>query len=142
MRKINFIALCLVVSFCLFGCDKKGSTDKTIISIGKSKKFDRSEIGEAIECVKKEFESSFKGANLSKVWYDEGESNKEISSYLADAEKHHNKENYITIYSNFDVGSLNNSNSGLMANSKYTYWKWILMRSSVSKDWKVLVDGY
>jgi hypothetical protein len=101
-----------------------GKTDNAVVVIGKFR--------------------SFKGCNLTKLWYDEEKSNLSIEGYLQNGKGSMNgakAENVIVLLSNYDVDSSGGDGS-LNPNSTYSYWSWTLIRNSKTSDWKVDDWGY
>jgi hypothetical protein len=129
--------------FSLVAYTQVGKTNNVVVSIKKSDKFSEKEINDAINCVKKKFKD-FNGCKLTKLWYDEEQSNNIIAGYLKSGKSLVNgvkAENVIVLLSNFDVGSLGGDGS-FNANSTYTNWNWILIRDSKTGNWKADDWGY
>ena len=143
MKKI-ITSLCLIlVVFTFASCSQFGKTNNVVVSIGKSDKFSKKEINDAIKCVMKKFKD-FKGCNLTKLWYDEEQSNNEIKGYMAGGKGSVNgarPENVIILFSDFDVDS-SGADEGFNPNSTYSNWNWILIRDSKTGNWRVDDWGY
>ncbi|HML37772.1 MAG TPA: M56 family metallopeptidase [Bacillota bacterium] len=108
-----------------------------------SDKFSEEEIRDAMESVIAKF-GSFKGCELTKLWYDEEKSNNQIKSYMTGGRGSVNgvsEGNVIVVYSDFSVDSSGGDGS-LNPNSTYTDWCWILIRDSGKGEWKVDDWGY
>ncbi len=120
-----------------------GKTDNIVVSIGTTDKFSENELNGAVNCVKKSFKS-YKGATLTKLWYDEEKSDQFIEGYLKNGRGSVNgvkPENVIVLLSNFDVDSSGEDGS-LNPNSTYDNYNWILIRDSKTDNWKVDDRGY
>ncbi|ADY55177.1 hypothetical protein Sgly_0826 [Syntrophobotulus glycolicus DSM 8271] len=143
MKKFIPIACvgCLVVfGYFLLNLNAKGNPS---IDIGKSTKFSQEEIQAAVDCVIVNFKEDFKGCNLKKIWYDEGESDSEIGTYMIFGRGSVNgvkEENVIVLFSNFDVGT--GADASLNPNSTYKDWNWILIREDKTGNWKIDDWGY
>ena len=115
--------------------------DVLIIDIGDSVKFSEKEISEAIELVKNDF--VFSASILTKIWYNEEESDKFSKLYLESGKGSVNgvkPENVIVLLSNFDVGDSNGGS--LNPNSTYENWQWVLIRDNKTSDWEIDDMGY
>ena len=122
--------------------DKKISKDDLIIDIGNSTQFTDKEIGEAINLVKENFD--FPASKLTKVWYNEEESDKFTKLYLESGRGSVNgvkPDNVIVLLSNFEVGD-SGDNSVLNPNSTYENYQWVLIRDNKTSDWEIDDQGY
>jgi len=112
-------------------------------AVGPSEKFSESEISSAMECVMLKFRD-FKGCTLTKLYYDEEKSNKQIDSYTNYGRGFSNgvgKDNVIVLYSEFTVDSSGGDGS-FNPNSTYKDWMWILIRDGKDGTWRVDDWGY
>ena len=99
-----------------------------IIDIGNSTQFTKKEIAEAINVVKDNFK--FPASTLTKVWYNEEESDKFSKLYLESGKGSVNgvkPENVIVLLSNFDVDD-SSDNPVLNPDSTYENYQWIVIR--------------
>ena len=120
-----------------------GKTDGAVITIGSSQKFSRQELLNARDCVISKFKT-FRGCSLTKLWYDEKQSNKQIAGYMTGGRGSQNgvkAQNVIVWYSNFKTGS-KAAEQGFNENSAYTYWNWILIRDNKTGNWRADDWGY
>ena len=143
MKKMIFFLCLIIMVFALVNCRYEGKTNNVVVSIAKSDKFNKEEINDAINSVKKKFKD-FQGCNLTKLRYDEEQSNNIIKGYLSNGKGSVNgikAENVIVLLSNFDVDSSGGDGS-LNANSTYSNWNWILIRDNKTGKWKVDDWGY
>lgn len=132
--------ICLTVFLC---CQNAGKSNNAVIDIGKSTKFSNKEIQSAADCVKNKFRD-FKGCKLTKLWYDEKSSEKQVEGYISNGKGSKNgakSENVIVLLSDFNVDS-SGGDGGFNPNSTYNDWCWILIRDSKTGDWKVDDWGY
>lgn len=140
MNKIIFFLCLILVMFSLVACKQVGKTNNVVVNVEKSDKFSEEEINDAINCVKEKFKD-FEGCNLTRLWYDEEQSNNLIKSYLKYGKGKGNGvkvENVIVLLSSFTVDSSGGDGS-LRPNSTYSNWHWTLIRDSKTGTWKV--DG-
>lgn len=145
MKKIKIISLLCIILVVIFFVIliQGGETNNAIVSIGTSDKFSKEEINDAVKCVKKKFKD-FNGCNLTKLWYDEKQSNNAVEEYLKERKGSVNSadaENVIVLLSNFNVNFLG-GDQGFNPNSTYSNWNWILIRDSKTGKWKVDEWGY
>lgn len=129
IRKLLALFLAVLV---LSGC-ASGNTDVVDIEVGDSQFYSEAEILDAMDVVLKQFEKSWEGCVLLKLWYDEEASLKEAGEW---AERYGGEE-AIVLYSHYWVdGSGRNPTQN--PNSLYHNWGWILIRSGGKwelKDW-------
>jgi len=105
-------------------------------------KFTEQEIEQAIKIVENDF--AFPAASLTKVWYEEKESNKLSKLYLESGRGSVNGTepgNVIVLLSNFDVDD-SGDNPVLNPSSTYENYQWILIRDDQTSDWKIDDWGY
>lgn len=135
--------MCLILSiFSLVACNQEKISKDIKIDISKSTKFSKSEINEAIDCVKNNF--SFPASTLTKIWYDEEKSNYLVDVYLKYGQGSVNSvssKNVIILLTNFDVDG-SGDNPVLEPNSTYTDYQWILIRDNETSDWEIDGCGY
>ena len=138
MKKL-ILLFCLIITVTLLvTCNnQKKIADDIIIDVSESSKFTKDEINNAIDLVKNNF--SFPASKLTKIWYDEETSNYLIDGYLEHGNGSVNlvsEEDIIILLSNFYVDD-SGDNPVLNSNFTYTDYKWILIRESKTKDWKI-----
>lgn len=142
MKKI-IVSFCLILLlFSLISCKQEAVNNKIITEIGQSIKFGDDEINQAIEAVEHNFE--FPASTLTKIWYDEKESDRQVNFYLENGggiDSGIKSENIIVLLSNFDVDG-SGDNPVLNPNSTYENYLWILIREGKESDWKVDSWGY
>jgi len=136
MNKIIMSLLILALSLCLaaFG----GTTDSADIHYTNSIKFSEAEINAAIEIVLADFSKAkaYRNCILTKLWYDESESNRWVKSYMTYGRggiNGINEDNVIIIQAHFDVGK--KADIYFNPPSTVTNWHWILIRNSVTDKW-------
>ncbi len=116
----------------------------TIIDIGESIKFDKTEIINAVTSVKNNF--NFPKSTLTKIWYNEDYSNKQVGFYLNNGKgigSGIKPENIIVLLSDFDVDkSATPEETVLTPGQTYTNYHWVLIRDNKTRDWKVDSWGY
>lgn len=137
------VLVVVVIGISILFLNQSGRSRDVQVSIDESAKFSKEEINEAVVSVKRKF-LSFKGCELTEIWYTEDESNKIAEDYLKygkGSEKSIDPDNVIGLVSNFDVDSSGGDGS-LEPNSTYTEWNWILIRDGKSKKWRVDDWGY
>lgn len=128
MKRVFYLFCFLLICFSLFACGNKEKTDGVTIDLGESKTYSTEEIQSAVDCAMKEFES-FKGCELTKIWYEETVSSQEGDS------------NTIVLLSNFRVDAAGGDGS-FEPNSTQERWQWILTRDKKGGKWKVVNAGY
>lgn len=139
--KKSILYLLMLFCFILAACNS--NKQAVNVEIGNSDLFTQAELKLAEESILEEFKG-FKGATMTKLWYDEEKSDKAVSTYLSNGRGASNgaeKENTIVLFSNFDVDSTGGDGS-LNPNSTYTDWMWILIREDNNSSWKVDDMGY
>ncbi|MDU2121760.1 MAG: DUF4829 domain-containing protein [Clostridium celatum] len=142
MKKFIISVCCILSVFLLVACNKGNISNEISIEISESTKFSKEEIESAIQCVKSNF--SFPAATLTKIWYDEEESNYLVDGYLENGRGLTNgvkAENIIILLSNFDVDG-SGDNPVLNPNTTYSDYQWVLIRDSKNNDWKIDSFGY
>lgn len=143
MKKVISSFIIILIVFSVVGCNRMGKTKDASITIGKSVKFSKKEIDDAVECVKERFKN-YKGCTLTDLWYDENKSNTYVEDYLKYGDGTENgstKENAIVLMSNFNVDSLGGDGS-FEPNSTTDDYQWVLIRDSKTSKWEVIESGY
>ena len=136
----------LVAIFCLFFSgfvQRTGKPNNAQIEISDSAKFSQEEIEAAIKCVKAQF-VDFKGCNMTRLWYDEDESDFQIngfSQFKDVSEDGSGNENVIILLSDFETDS-SAGESGFNPDSTYYSWMWIMTRDSKTDPWTMYDWGY
>ncbi|MDD6796273.1 MAG: DUF4829 domain-containing protein [Clostridiaceae bacterium] len=142
MKKI-IVSLCFAIFLLsLNGCNNTKVSNDLNIEIGKSTKFSQSEINDAIDCVKDNFD--FKACTLTKLWYEEKQSNSLVDAYLNYGRGSVNdvkNEDVIVILSNFVVDD-SGDNPVFNSNSSYTNYSWTLIRKGKNSKWEIDDCGY
>lgn len=142
MKKVILLITIVLLLTSLLACEEDIKENDIITDAGKSTKFSRKEVNEALDTVKNEFD--FEGCTLKKVCYDEEKSEYATSAYLGSGKGSINKvepENLIVVHSEFDVDSAGGDGS-FEPNSTYTDWQFILIRDKKSSDWEIDTMGY
>ena len=137
------IITCAIIMILLLSTYNNGNTDQVKVTIGDSKKFSKTEIQSAVDCVLKKFKN-YDGRTLTDLWYEEGRSNLMVDGYMSNGRGSVNgvkKSNVIVLLSNFKVDS-SGPNIGFNSNSIVSGWNWILIRDDKSGSWKVDDSGY
>lgn len=129
MKKL--VLFLMVLSILLCGCGKVSGAK---VEIGESALYSRSEIIEAVNLVKQQFQKGFESCTLLNIRYDEAESLARADDW---AEQYEAKE-AIVLYSDFLV--IGNRNPTLNGNSKYENWCWVLVRNG--GNWELKTWGY
>ncbi len=141
--KIIFPIFLLLLVYFIVASTQGGKTDNVVVTIEESDQFTEEELNEAIKAVKKKFRG-FDGCEMTELWYSEKDSIKTIEGYLRSgggSESGIKKENVVVLFSNFNVDS-SGANNGFNPNSTYTDWNWILVRNSITNNWRVVDWGY
>ena len=142
MKKIIVSLFVILLVFSLVACNQKSTKEELIIDIGDSSKFTEEEIEDAIEVVRDNFE--FPASTLTKIWYEEEESNRLTKMYLENgrgSENGANAENVIVLLTNFDVDD-SGDNPVLNPGSTYENYQWILIRDDKTSKWNIDSSGY
>ncbi|MGM0218145.1 hypothetical protein [Enterococcus sp. AZ126] len=140
-----FLLLTLVIGYSISISGKKGKTENVVITIGESRNFKESEINTAVARVRKEFKD-FVHCEMTSLYYDEEKSNREIKNYFKENQeirnvKNTDKNDFIVLYSDFEVGLENNQNSGFTPGSNYTNWMWLLKKEHFWNSWEIVTFG-
>ena len=142
MKKIIVSLFAILLAFSLVACNQKSTNEELITDIGDSTKFTEEEISNAIKIVKDNF--NFPASTLTKIWYNEEESNRLSEAYLESGRGSINEtqpENVIVLLSNFDVDD-SGDNPVLNPDSTYENYQWILIRDNEDSEWMVDDQGY
>lgn len=134
MKKISATIVCLIIICSLVGCGGKISEIKT--HNVESKMYSQEEITSAIETIKKEFKSNWKGCSLIEIYY----AGDDIAKDYQDWADRNNADEVIVLLSSFYVGP-NGGDGSLNTNYTYENWNWILVRTS-DGEWVHVDHGY
>ena len=142
MKKAIVSLFAILLVFSLLACNQEATKDEPIIDIGDSAKFTKEEIGDAIKIVKDNF--AFPASTLTKIWYNEEESNRLTKIYLENGRgsaNGANAENVIVLLTTFDVDD-SGDNPVLNPGSTYEDYQWILIRDDKTSEWNIEDFGY
>ena len=128
MKKGLIIPTIIVVIVLLCSCGKTGAVQKIIPD---SEIYSKAEIESAMNTVIKEFRKSFDGCELLKIEYCDEETLKEAKNYGSGE--------VMVLLSEFETGS--SFDGSLEPNSKYSDYKWVLVRTKLG-GWKLEDRGY
>ena len=134
MRKIFATILCVLVVLCLSACGGNVSNVRTH-DVG-SAVYSQDEIDSAIDVIKQEFKSGWKGCTLTEIYY-AGDKTSAAHSEWADR---YDADEAIVLTSSFAVDSSGGDGS-LNPNSTYDGWMWILVRTA-GGQWQHVDHGY
>lgn len=134
MKKMAYIMLCILIVFSLSACGENVSEIKT--QNIDSEMYSQEDINSAIDIIKKEFESNWKGCTLTEIYY----AGDDISKDYQDVADRNNADEVIVLLSSFDVDSSGGDGS-LDADSTYNNWNWILVRTN-GGQWQHVDHGY
>lgn len=134
MKKKLATILCFIIIFSLVGCGGKTSEVKT--HNVESEMYSQEEITSAIETIKKEFKSNWKGCTLKEIYYAGDDSSKDYQDWA----DRNNADEVIVLLSSFYVGR-NGGNGSLNTNYTYENWNWILVRTN-DGEWVHVDHGY
>lgn len=134
--------LLFILTLMLFLTALRATTNNVDIEYGSSVKFSDAEIKSAIDIALADFVSTktYKGCDLTRLWYDEAESNQIVENYMTNGRGLFNgieKENVIAIQAHFNVGE--KANIYFNPPSTVTNWHWNLIRNSATDMW--VIDG-
>ena len=146
MKKKRIIIICLIV-LCVaaiaaalihyFSYPER--TKRALIDLGESQKFSQSEVEAAAQCVYDHFANS-SDLYLKRLWYDEEESNRAVTSYMttgSGAENVVDEANVIVLFTDYHTGM--NYITG--PNMDYEKFGWILVRDSETGEWRIVGSG-
>lgn len=134
MKKILCVMVCTLLVFSLSACGGKVNSVKT--HKVESKIYFEEDITAAIDTIKKEFKSSWKGCTLKEIYYAGDERSKAHKDWAV----RNKADEVIVLLSSFDVDSSGGDGS-LNPNSTYDNWMWILVRTN-GGQWKHVDHGY
>lgn len=134
MKKLIFVALCILFVFSLCACGGEISEVKTYNV--DSSTYSQDDIRDAIDVIKKEFEAEWRGCTLTEIYY----AGDEKSKVHQDWATRNGADEVIVLLSSFDVDSSGGDGS-LNSDSTYDNWMWILVRTS-DGTWKHVDHGY
>lgn len=134
MNKIKCIILSILSALSLSACG--GNISDVSTQRIESELYSQDDINAAVDIIKKEFKSDWKGCSLTEIRYAGDEITKEHQKWS----ERNNADEVIVLLSSFDVDSSGGDGS-LNPNSTYDEWKWILVRSN-GGQWKHVDHGY
>ncbi len=134
MKKMVCTMLCIMLLFGLSACGGDVSEVKT--HNVESESYSEEDIKAAIDTIKKEFKSDWKGCTLTEIYYAGDDCTKDHKDWA----DRNNADEVIVLLSSFDVDSSGGDGS-LNPNSTYSDWKWILVRTDGGK-WQHVDHGY
>ncbi len=143
MKKAMGYLLIIFLIFTFSACGRVGNTASVELVIGESQQFSEREIHAAIDRVKLKFRG-FQGCTLTKLWYDEEQSNNIAAAYIQYGKGSVNGAktgDVMVLLADFTVDASGGDGS-LNPNSTYSSWKWILVREQPSGPWRVDDWGY
>jgi len=133
MKKLISIVICVVV-LSLTACG--GNIKEVKTHDVESEMYTKEDITAAIETIKKEFKSNWKGCILTEIYY----AGDEKSVAFQDWADRNGADEVLVLLSSFDVDSSGGDGS-LNPNSTYSGWNWILVRTD-GENWKHVDHGY
>ena len=134
MKKIVYIMLCILLVCSLSACG--GNVSKVNTHNVDSEIYSEEDINAAIDTIKKEFKSDWKGCTLTEIYYAGDDSSKDHQDWA----NRNNADEVIVLQSSFDVDSSGGDGS-LNPNSTYNGWNWILVRTN-GGQWQHVDHGY
>lgn len=134
MNKIKCIILGILSALSLSACG--GNISDVSTQRIESELYSQDDINGAVDIIKKEFKSDWKGCSLTEIRYAGDEITKEHQEWS----ERNNADEVIVLLSSFDVDSSGGDGS-LNPNSTYDDWKWILVRLN-GGQWKHVDHGY
>ena len=134
MKKIVCTMLCILLVFSLSAC--VGNVSKVNTHNVDSEIYSGEDINAAIDTIKKEFKSNWKGCTLTEIYYAGDDSSKGHQDWA----DRNDADEVIVLLSSFDVDSSGGDGS-LNPNSTYSDWKWILVRTN-GGHWQHVDHGY
>ncbi|MBP3891593.1 MAG: hypothetical protein J6D29_05415 [Solobacterium sp.] len=134
MKKILcYLGLLLItISLCSCGGNAKNAETHEV----PSNLYSQEEISAAINTIKNEFQSNWKGCALKEIYY----AGDDVTSGYQEWADRNNADEVIVLLSSFDVDASGGDGS-LNPNSTYTGWNWILVRKDKGA-WKHVDHGY
>lgn len=134
MKKLISIVICIVLVLSLTACG--GSIKEAKTYDVESEIYTKEDITAAIETIKKEFKSNWRGCSLKEIYY----AGDDIVNAHQDWADRNNADEVIVLLSSYYVGS-NGGDGSLNQDYTYTNWNWILVRTSGGK-WVHVDHGY
>ena len=134
MKKIVCTMLGILLVFSLSACDGNVRGVKT--HHVDSEMYSQDDINAAIETIKKEFKSDWKGCTLTEIYYAGDDCSKDHQDWA----DRNNADEVIVLLSSFDVDS-SGADGSLNPNSTYDNWNWILVRTN-GGQWQHVDHGY
>lgn len=101
-----------------------------------SEMYSQDDINSAIDTIKKEFKSDWKGCTLTEIYYAGDDCSKDHQDWA----DRNNADEVIVLLSSFDVDS-SGADGSLNPNSTYDNWNWILVRTN-GGQWQHVDHGY
>lgn len=135
MKKTVCAMLCILLVFNLLACGESDNNEVITHNV-ESEMYSEEEIRDAIDVIKKEFESDWKGCTLTEIYY----AGDEISKDHQDWADRNDADEVIVLLSSFSVDS-SCEIGALNKNSTYSDWMWILVRTNGGK-WQHIDHGY
>ncbi|MEI5995008.1 hypothetical protein [Candidatus Enterococcus mansonii] len=144
-KKWIVLSMILIIGYSISISGKKGEAENVVITVGKSETFKYTEIETAMNYVKNEFKG-FTNCELTKLYYNEEKSNMEIKNYFIENQeieriKNTDKNDFIVLYSDFDVGLEEDPHSSFMPGANYKGWMWLLRKGTFLKKWQIVRSG-
>ena len=134
MKKIVCTMLCVLLVFSLSACD--GNVSEVNTHNVESEMYYEEDIRAAIDTIKKEFKSDWKGCTLTEIYYAGDDRSKDHQDWA----DRNNADEVIVLLSSFNVDSSGGDGS-LNPNSTYSDWNWVLVRTS-GGQWQHVDHGY
>ena len=134
MKKIVCTMLGILLVFSLSACGGNVRGVKT--HHVDSEMYSQDDINAAIDTIKKEFKSDWKGCTLTEIYYAGDDCSKDHQDWA----DRNNADEVIVLLSSFDVDS-SGADGSLNPNSTYDNWNWILVRTN-GGQWQHVDDGY
>ena len=134
MKKIVCIMLGILLVFSLSACGGNVRGVKT--HHVDSEMYSQDDINSAIDTIKKEFKSDWKGCTLTEIYYAGDDCSKDHQDWA----DRNNADEVIVLLSSFDVDS-SGADGSLNPNSTYDNWNWILVRTN-GGQWQHADHGY
>ena len=134
MKKIVCTMLGILLVFSLSACGGNVRGVKT--HHVDSEMYSQDDINSAIDTIKKEFKSDWKGCTLTEIYYAGDDCSKDHQDWA----DRNNADEVIVLLSSFDVDS-SGADWSLNPNSTYDNWNWILVRTN-GGQWQHVDHGY
>ncbi len=137
MKLKRGLALLLVAALCvcLAACGKTAGGSYTVV-VPYDAHYSEKEIRAAMRVAVRHFEKEFEGCSLLSICYDENKVKDAEPEWAAQ----YDADEAIVLLSSFHVDG-SGGDGGFNANSDYTDWQWILVRSN-GGDWELKTWGY